>query len=218
MPKVSVIIPALNEVGSIGQVLADIPKDAADEVLVADGGSTDGTQELVKSLGYQVVTQERKGFGAAIMSGIEQAKGDIVVVLNADGSQNPKDIPNLLDKLNAGYDLVLASRYLPGGGSEDDTFVHFIGNKIFTFLCNALYGVNVSDALYFFLAARKEIFKKVRTNCLHVGYCVELPVKTRRAGFKIGEIPSFEKKRTAGKAKVHALSSGFKIFMTLLNP
>ena len=139
-------------------------------------------------------------------------------MLNADGSQNPKDIPKLLDKLNEGYDLVLASRYLPGGGSEEDTFIHLIGNKIFTFLCNMLYKVNVSDALYFFLAAKKEIFEKVKTNCPHVGYCVELPIKTRLAGFKIGEIPSFEKKRTAGKAKVRALSSGFKILMTLLKP
>ena len=218
MPKVSVIIPALNEVGSIGAVLNDIPKDRVDEVLVADGGSTDGTVELVTKLGYSIITQAQKGFGAAIDNGFKQAKGDIVVVLNADGSQNPKDIPKLLDKIDEGYDLVLASRYSPGGGSEEDTFTHFIGNKIFTFLCNMIYKVNVSDVLYFFLAARKEIFEKVKTNCPHAGYCVELPIKTRRAGFRIGEIPSFEKKRTAGKAKVHTFSTGFKILMTLLKP
>ena len=218
MPKVSVIIPALNEVGSIEAVLNDIPKDRVDEVLVADGGSTDGTVELVTRLGYGIVTQDKKGFGAAIMSGIKQAKGDIIVVLNADGSMNPKDIPNLVDKISEGYDMVMASRYLPGGGSEEDTFTHFIGNKMFTFLCNMLYKVNVSDVLYFFLAARKEIFEKVTTNCLHAGYCVELPIKARKAGFKIGEIPSFEKKRTAGEAKVHTFSTGFKILMTLLKP
>jgi len=218
MPKVSVIIPALNEVGSIGAVLNDIPKDRVDEVLVADGGSTDGTVELVTKLGYSIITQAQKGFGAAIDNGFKQAKGDIVVVLNADGSQNPKDIPKLLDKIDEGYDLVLASRYSPGGGSEEDTFTHFIGNRIFTFLCNMIYKINVSDVLYFFLAARKEIFEKVITNCPHAGYCVELPIKTRRAGFRIGEIPSFEKKRTAGKAKVHTFSTGFKILMTLLKP
>lgn len=196
--------------------MADIPKDKVDEVLVADGGSTDGTQELVKKLGYQIVTQEKKGFGAAIASGISHAKGDVIVVLNADGSMDPKDIPRLLEKIDQGYDLVLSSRYLPGAGSEDDTFIHFIGNKIFTFLCNMLYGVNVSDILYFFLAARKEIFKKIKPTCLHAGYCVEVPIKARQAGFKIGEIPSFEKKRTAGKAKVNAFTAGFKIFKTIL--
>ncbi|MBI2626585.1 MAG: glycosyltransferase family 2 protein [Candidatus Nealsonbacteria bacterium] len=215
-PKVSVIIPALNEVGSIGAVLNDIPKDRVDEILVADGGSTDGTVELVEKLGYIVVTQEKKGFGAAIASGIENAKGDVVMVINADGSMNPKDIPVLLDKLNEGYDLVLASRYLKGAGSEDDTFSHYIGNRIFTFLCNMLYGTKISDSLYFFLAAKKDIFKKINMSSVHAGYCIELPIKAHKAGFKIGEIPSFEKKRTAGKAKVHALSAGFKILLTLL--
>lgn len=218
MPKVSVIIPCLNEVGSIEAVLNDVPKDRVDEVLVADGGSIDGTQELVKKLGYQIVTQKIKGFGAAIQAGFEKAQGDIVIVLNADGSQNPKDIPKLLDKLSEGYDLVLASRYLPDGGSEDDTFLHLVGNKAFTFLCNLLYGVGVSDILYFFLAARKGIFEKVKTNCAHAGYCVELPIKTKKAGFKIGEVASFEKRRTAGKAKVHAFRTGFKILLRVFKP
>ncbi len=216
MPKVSVVIPCLNEVGSIEAVLNDIPKNRVDEVLVADGGSTDGTQELVTKLGYQIVTQKIKGFGAAIKNGIEKAKGDVIIVLNADGSQDPRDIPKLLDKLNEGYDLVLASRYLPGGGSEDDTILHFIGNKIFTFLGNLLYQVNVSDVLYFFLAARKEIFNTTKPDCPHAGYCAEVPIKAKKAGFRIGEIPSFEKKRTAGKAKVHAFSAGLKILITLL--
>lgn len=216
MMKVSIVIPCLNEVGSIEAVLADIPKDKVDEVLVADGRSTDGTVELVRKLGYQVVFDDKKGYGAAIIGGIKKAKGDIVIVLNADGSQDPKDIPKLLDKINEGYDLVLASRYLPGGGSDEDTLLHHIGNKMFTFLCNKLYKVNVSDVLYFFLAARKEIFEKMELTCPHAGFCVELPIKTRKAGFKIGEIPSFEKKRTAGKAKVNAFTTGFKILFTLL--
>ena len=216
--RVSVIIPCLNEVGSIEAVLNDIPKDRVDEVLVADGGSTDGTVELVEKMGYQIVTQEKKGFGAAIMSGINHAKGDVIVVLNADGSMNPKDIPKLLEKLNEGYDLVLASRYLKGGGSEEDTILHFIGNKFFTFLCNLLYKVNVSDVLYFFLVAKKEVFETIKPQCLNAGFCVEVPIKTAKAGFKIGEIPSFEKRRMAGKAKVNAFTTGFKILTKVLKP
>lgn len=216
MTKVSVIIPALNEVGSIGQVLNDIPKDAVDEILVADGGSKDGTAELVTKMGYRIVTQEKKGYGAAIMSGVNQSAGDMVLIINADGSQNPKDIPLLLSKMGEGYDMVLASRYLPGAGSEDDTILHYIGNKIFTFLCNILYGLKVSDVLYFFFAAKKEIFEKVKPTSLDAGICVELPIKTHKAGFKIGEIPSFEKKRTAGKAKVNAFTAGFKILIRVI--
>jgi len=216
MAKVSVIIPALNEVGSIGQVLNDIPKDRVDEILVADGGSKDGTAELVTKMGYRIITQEKKGYGAAIMSGINHAKGDVVVVINADGSMNPKDIPSLVDKISEGYDMVLASRYLPGAGSEDDTILHYIGNKIFTFMCNALYGLKISDVLYFFIAARKEIFEKIRPTSCNAGFCVEVPIRARKAGFKIGELASFEKKRTAGKAKVNAFTTGFKILIRIL--
>lgn len=215
MHKASIVIPCLNEVGSIEAVLNDIPKDIVEEVLVADGGSTDGTVDLVTKLGYRIVTQEKKGFGAAIMAGIQASRGDVVIVLNADGSQEVKDVKKLLDKIDEGYDLVMASRYLPGGGSEDDTFLHYIGNKMFTFLCNKLHKVGVSDILYFFLAIRKDVFKKIKPDCPHVGFCVELPIKTRKAGFRVGDVASFEKKRTAGKAKVNAIPAGFKILLSI---
>jgi len=215
--KTTIIIPTLNEVESIQGVLNEIPEGVADEILIIDGHSNDGTVELVRKLGHRAVFQEKKGFGSAIAEGIEHSHGDVVVVLNADGSQNAKHIPLLLDKINEGCDLVLASRYLPGSGSEDDTLLHFVGNKIFTWLCNALYGVGISDSLYFFLAVRKQAFKTMKPlKSPNAGYCIELPIQIHKAGLKIGEIPSFERKRTGGKAKVNAFSAGFKILLTLL--
>ena len=175
MHKVSVVIPCLNEVGSIEAVLNDIPKDIVEEVLVADGGSTDGTAELVTRLGYKIVTHPKmKGFGADIITGIQESKGDVVIILNADGSQEIKDIQKLLDKIDEGYDLVMASRYLPGGGSEDDTFLHYIGNKMFTFVCNRLHKVGVSDVLYFFLAVKKDVFKKIKPDYPHAVFCIAM--------------------------------------------
>jgi len=214
--KTSIIIPALNEVESIGRVLEGIPKDVADEIIISDGHSTDGTQELVRKMGYKVIEQKGKGFGAGVASGLEEAKGDIVIIINADGSQNSKDIPLLLEKIEEGYDLVLASRYLPGAGSEDDTPLHYLGNKMFTWLCNALYKVGISDSLYFFLAAKKEIFEKLKLKSPDSGYAIELPIKAHKAGFKIAEIPSFESKRIDGKAKVNAFVNGFQILLALL--
>ena len=213
--KVTAIIPTLNEVESIRLVLDSIPRDRVQEVMVIDGHSNDGTIALVKKLGYPLFFEEGNGFGAAFATGVKKAKGDAVVFINSDNSQNPNDIPKLLDKLNEGYDMVMASRYMPGAGSDDDTLLHKIGNKIFTFLVNVIHGAKFNDVLYFFLAARKEIFEKVKTDSQGFEYCIELPVKVHKAGFKIAQVPSFERKRAGGKAKVHAFLHGFKILLAI---
>lgn len=214
--KTTVIIPTFNEVESIEKVLSQIPKDKVDEILVIDAPSFDGTAELVKKTGYPLIIQEGKGFGRAIATGVKHAKGDVVVVLNGDGSQNPEDIPKLLEKIEQGYDLVLASRYLPEAGSDDDTLIHYIGNRFFTYLCNILYKTRISDSLYFFIAARKRVFEIIKPESPHFGYCIEIPIKAHQAGLKIAEIPSFERKRMGGKGKVSALSVGPKTLWTLL--
>lgn len=221
----TLIMPTLNEVESIEKALTQLPRDLIDEVLVVDGHSTDGTVELVRKLGYQVIFQEEnpkgggaKGFGSAVATGIKHARGDVVVIMSADLSQNVNDIPLLLGKIKEGYDLALASRYTRGGGSEDDTWLHRWGNKFFTALCNLLYNTRVTDCLYFFLAVRKNVFDKFKLEVVHAGCCPELPIKARKAGFKIAEIPSFEKKRAGGKAKLNAFIDGLKILLTILKP
>ena len=216
---VSLIIPTLNEEQTIGRVLAQVPQGVVDEVLVIDGHSTDATREMALKMGAKVILQEGgKGYGRAAMTGIKYAAGDIIVFLTADLSQNPQDIPKLLAKLNEGYALVMASRYIKGGGSSDDTFLHYIGNKFFTFLCNFLHGSRFSDSLYFFLAAKKEVFEKANAISPGFEYCIEFPIKAHKAGFKIAQIPSFEKKRLAGEAKVRSFRHGWKILLKILKP
>jgi len=212
----SIVIPSLNEVESIGQLLKEIPVGVANETIISDGHSTDGTQRLVKILGYKTIEQDGIGFGAGVASGVKEAKEDIIVILNADGSHNPRHIPKLLGKMTEGYDVVLASRYLPNAGSDDDTLFHYLGNKIFTWLCNMIYGTKVSDSLYFFLAAKKEVFEDTQLKNPTVGYCMEFLIKAHGAGFRIAEIPSFERKRTGGKAKINAITDGWQILLTIL--
>ncbi len=214
--KTSVIIPTLNEIDTIGELLDNIPKDKVDEILVVDGHSTDGTPELVRNRGYSLLFQQKKGFGSAIAEAVAAAQGDILVFITADNSQNPKDIPNLLEKINEGYDVAMASRYITGGGSKDDTLLHYIGNKLLTFLCNLIHGSHFSDCLYFFFAARRKVFDSVKAVSPGFEYCVELPIKIHQAGLKIIEIPSFEHKRSGGQAKVSAFSDGWKIFQMIL--
>ena len=214
--KVSLIIPALNEVGSIERVLKEIPWTVVDEVLVVDGHSTDGTPELVKRLGHEVIDQEGKGYGAAIATGLKHARGAAVVLVDADGSYNLDDIPHLVQRLREGADVALGSRYLPESGSEDDTVVRYVGNKVFTYLLNKIHGVPSSDSLFFYVAIRRKVFESIVVESTGFEYIVEFLIKAHRAGVKFAEIPSAERRRTAGESKVNAFLDGLRILWVVL--
>ena len=126
--RISIIIPTLNEAGCIEKTLSEIPGGLADEIIIVDGHSLDGTAELVRQLGYKVIMQRSRGFGGGFSEGIEVATGDIIILMNADGSMDPEDIPKLVGKIKEGYDCVFAVRYAPGYGSEDDDLIHHFGN------------------------------------------------------------------------------------------
>lgn len=214
--KVTVQIPTLNEAKSLPKVITQIPKDIVDEILVIDGHSTDKTVEIAKSLGCRVLTQPGKGYGDAMRFGFRQARGDIIISLDADGSPNPQDIPKLIAKTREGYDLVLGSRYLPGSGTEDDTFIRSIGNKLFTFLTNLLHGTKLSDSLYLFAAMKKEMLLNLDLKSNDYALCIEIPVRAYKAGYKIAEVPSLERKRIADESRVNAFRDGLKILWALL--
>ena len=214
--NVSLIIMALNEAECIGRVLDDVDDSVISEVLVIDGGSTDGTQDLVRRAGYKVMQQEGEGWGNAFLTGIKFAKGEVITLVDADGSYNQSDIPKLLDVLNQGYDIAYGSRYLPGARSDDDTVIRWFGNKLFTALVNLVHGVSVSDSLYLFIATRKKVIESLKLSSSGFELCVEFSIKAYKAGYTHKEIPSIEKARIAGHSKVNALTDGFRILRTIL--
>ena len=218
--KISLIIPTQNEAGAIGQVLKELPKRCVDEIIVVDGHSTDQTTREAKTLLRpkidQLILQKSSGFGRAVLQGLGRAKGDVLIIMNGDGSHDPKDIPLLIKKITEGYDYVLASRYAPGGKSEDDTQVTFLGNKIFTWLTNFVHGTCVFDSLYFFTAITRKGFKKLQLTSPGFELCIETLIKAHRAGLIFGEVPVIERPRLAGKTKVNALRDGFKILKMIL--
>ena len=209
--KVSVVIPTLNEAECIERVINEIPKDVVDEIIIVDAHSPDGTAEIVRKMGHKVIRQEGKGFGSAFVQGMEKAEGDIIVLLDGDGSHNPADIPKLVEGVIEGYDYVLAARYRPGSRSEDDTFIRFFGNMVLTFLTNLLHKVYVSDSLYLFTAIKKEAFRNIELKSKGFEFCTEILVKAHKAGLKIAEVPSIERKRYSGFSKVNAFKHGFII-------
>jgi len=214
--KVTVQIPALNEADSLATTIKQIPRESVDEVLVVDGHSTDNTVEVAQSLGCRVITQPEKGYGNAMLYGFEKATGDVIISMDADGSPNPQEIPKLVAKIKEGYDLVLGSRYMPGAGTEDDTFIRFAGNKIFTFLTNLIHRMGISDSLYFFAAMKKEMLKNLELKSQDFALCIEVPVKVHKAGYKIAEVPCFERSRFASTSRVNAFTDGLRILWQML--
>lgn len=214
--KVTVIIPTLNEIDCIKYVLEELSQLNIGEILVVDGNSTDGTPELVEKLGFKVIMQEGKGYGNAMKTGLKHADGDIIIPMDADGSYNPKDVSRLVKCIENGSDVVFGSRYLPESGSHDDTIIRYVGNMFFTFLLNKIHGVKISDSLFLYVAAKKEVFESLDLQSSGFEYCIEFPIKVQRAGFTYKEIPSFERERIAGESKVNAFLDGLRILWYLL--
>lgn len=226
--KVSVIVPTLNEVGSIENVLSKIVKQNVDEVLVVDGHSSDGTIELVKKLGYRLIMQEGRGLGKAIISGIKATSGKLIIIVDADGSHDPKYITDLIGKINDGYDVVVGSRYISGprvknlffpnkiSSSYDDTFIRAVGNRFFTYLCRKLYGLDINDVLMGFKIFKRSIFDKIVLGEDGQQFDVEILIKAKKAGFKIGQVPVIEHKRVYGKSKLSVPYHGFKVLHVII--
>ncbi len=214
--KVSLIIPTKNEANSIEKTLAEVPGGIIDEIIIVDGNSTDGTPEIVKKLGCKVIEGVGGGYGTAVRTGIKQSMGDVLIFMDADGSQNPKDIPRLLEKIKEGYDVGWGSRFLPDGGSADNTLIRSFGNWFFSLLTRLVQGLKVADILYTFSAFKREIFDKIKLESSGFELCIELPLRAHKAGFKFGEIACFERKRFADKTKVNDLFDGWKILLAIL--
>ncbi len=214
---VSVVIPTYNEEGCIGSVLKEMPKEKITEILIIDGNSTDNTVKEVEEAGYSVLRQNGKGYGSAFKEGIEKSKGEIIVLMDGDGSHNPQDLPKLVDIVNQNPNTIaIASRYTHNSGTDDDTFIRGLGNKFFTWFTNFRHNLGVSDALFLYAAFPKDAFEKIQVNSEDFAYCIEVLIKAKKAGYQFIEIPSIERARFAGESKVSAIKHGWRIFVTIL--
>jgi len=216
-PKITVIIPTLNEERNLPHVLPKIPV-TMDEILLVDGYSTDNTVELAKKLcpGIRVIYQDGKGKGNALRYGIAEATGDIIVTIDADGSMDPEQIPSFIAPLLAGYDYVKGSRFLPRGGTLDMPWLRRLGNKIFTILVNLLYETKYTDLCYGYNAFWRKAFQQVRLNTDGFEIETEMHIKAAKARLKVSEVPSFERARLNGKGRLGTFKDGWKIFRTIL--
>lgn len=215
--KVSIIMPTLNEASNIKYVLPFIPQ-FVDEIIVIDGGSKDGTVEEVLKLrkDAKIIIDKTPGKGTALKKGFEEATGDLIIMMDADGSHNPKEIPLLIEPVLNGYDISKASRFLPGGGSDDFTAFRRFGNKMFVAIVNELYGSEYTDLCYGYRAFKREVVKKM--DCRSEGFEIETEqsIRMTKAGLKIKEIPSFEARRKYGDSRLNAIKDGWRILSIII--
>ena len=207
-PSISIIIPALNEAESIAQVIFFASRSQAREILVIDGGSTDGTPDISKAAGARVIHEERRGYGQACATGAEHAAGDILVFLDADGADDPAHINTLIDPLVNGHaDLVLGSRLagqiMPGAMPRHQEF----GNWLSAALIRYLYQLPITD-LSPFRAIRKITLDNLGMTEMTYGWPTEMICKSARTNLRIQEIPVVYRPRAGGKSKISGTVQG----------
>lgn len=214
---VSVVLPTLNEAANLPHVFERMPNDVF-EVILVDGDSTDGTVEVAKELwpGLTAIKQSAKGKGNALSCGFWAATGDIIVMLDADGSTDPAEIPRFVASLIAGADFAKGSRFIAGGGSADITTIRRIGNWGLAKVVNLIWGGQYSDLCYGYNAFWRRCLPFVTPDCK--GFEVEtlMNIRAARAKLRIHEVPSFEYDRRHGTSNLNARRDGTRVLRTIL--
>lgn len=216
-PTVSLIIPTLNEALNLALVLPTIP-DIIDELVIIDGHSTDGTLEIVRRLRPDaiIVLEPRLGKGHALRSGFEIATGDIIVMMDADGSMDVNDICVFIASLRSGADVVKGSRFLQGGGSTDLTWLRTAGNMALTQMVRLAFGGRYSDLCYGYMAFWRHILPVFEGEDVG-GFEVEtfLNVRSLVAGLHVVEIATFEYPRIHGVSNLNTFRDGARVLRTI---
>jgi glycosyltransferase involved in cell wall biosynthesis len=216
-PRISIVIPAMNEAANLPHVFSKLPKDIY-EVILVDGNSTDGTVEVARDLfpTVRIVGQSKRGKGNALLCGFAACRGDIIVMLDADGSANPAEIPHFVEALRGGADFAKGSRFLDGGGSADITFVREMGNRALGVLVNLLYGTRYTDLCYGYNAFWARCLPHMNVDC--DGFEVEtlINIRAAKASLRVAEVPSFEESRIHGESNLNTFRDGFRVLRTIL--
>lgn len=215
-PTVSVVIPALNEAENLRHVLPRIPADVH-EVILVDGYSDDATietaQELLPSI--RVVYQDGPGKGSALQAGFRAATGDIIVMLDADGSTDPGEIPAFVQALVNGADFAKGSRFLAGGGTADMPQYRKLGNFAFVGLVRLFYGGRYTDLCYGYNAFWKSVLPSLSLSASGFEIETMMNIRALRVGLTVAEVPSFEAKRIYGEGRLRTIPDGWRVLKTI---
>jgi glycosyltransferase involved in cell wall biosynthesis len=215
-PSICVLIPTLNEARNLPYVLTRIPSEY--EVVIVDGRSTDGTVAVATALrpSAQVIEQNGRGKGDAIVCGFAAARSEIIVMLDGDGSARVEEIPRFIEALLAGADFAKGSRFLGDGGSADITLLRRLGNYFLTRLVNLLFGARYTDLCYGYNAFWADRVADLGLDADGFEVETQLNIRACKAGLLVTEVPSFEDSRIHGTSNLHAVRDGLRVLRTIL--
>ena len=209
--SVIVFVLTLDEIDGVSEIMPKIKKEWADKIIFVDGGSTDGTIEKAKELGFEVIHQKNQGEGNACRVGTDATESDFVMFFSPDGNDVPDDIPKLIEKTNEGYDVVHISRFGKNSVSEDANWLDRFGNNMFTFLVNTFFGGNYSDALNGFRIIKRKIWDGLKTDAQYLNIEQQTCIRLAKLKIPIFEIDGKEPKRIGGERKMRPLTTGAQL-------
>lgn len=218
--KTTLIILTLNEIDGMRAIMPQIDPNWYDQLIILDGGSTDGTIEYAKEQGYFVYVQKEKGIRFAYREVLPYIEGDVVMTFSPDGNSIPELLPDLIAKMKEGYDMVIVSRYLGNAKSEDDDIVTGFGNWLFTNTVNFLHGGNYTDVMVLYRAYKTQMIYDLDLDkdesfalpekmfFTRISWEPLMSVRALKRKLKVGEIPGDEPPRIGGERKLQVLRWG----------
>ena len=226
--KFALLVFALNEIEGMKHIMPQVDSNWVDEVLVVDGGSTDGTIEFAKQNGYKVYSQKKKGFRHAYIEALQTIDSDYIIVFSPDGNSLPEKIPELRRKAEQGYDMVTCSRYLGDAKSYDDDIITAFGNWFFTKSINLFHSGTYTDSMVMYRAVNRRLFSEldldkddsyaIPETLFRTKICLMplLSIRAARAKIRSCEIPGDEPERIGGQRKLKIIRWGCAYYFQVL--
>ena len=218
MQDLTLVIPAKYESESLPVFLNEISELKCKKLIVLENTDIATINAIKDFEGIEILFQKNKGYGSALIEGVNFTKTDFFCIINADGSMNPKYLDQMLELVKVkNLDFLFASRYdKPNGGSDDDNLITLIGNYIFTKLGNIFFSLKITDILFTYVLGKTLSFNNLALKSKDFTLCVEFPIKANRNQCVLANIPSYERSRIGDKKKVNAFKDGMLILLKMI--
>lgn len=223
--KTTLLVMTLDEIIGMKAIMPQIDNSLFEQIIIVDGGSTDGTIEWALENGYEVHVQKRKGIRYGYFEVMPLIRGDVILTFSPDGNSLVSALPLIIDEMKKGFDMVIGSRYLPGAGSEDDDIATAFGNWLFTKTVNLLYGARYTDVMVILRAYRTTLINQLglldekaytipeKLFGTKISWEPLMSVRAAKLKLKIGEIPAAEPARIGGERKLQLFRWGAAYYL-----
>lgn len=218
MSNLTLLIPAKYEFESLPIFLKELENYKHKKIVILDQNDIETINVIKKFHDVEILYQKKRGYGNALIEGINHTNTEYFSIINADGSMNPSELSNMLDKaIQNNFDIVFGSRYMGKASSEDDDFITTIGNFIFSLLGKIFFRLKITDILYTYVLGKTKKVKDLKLKSQDFKFCVELPIKAHRNNLRYTSYPCNERKRIAGKKKVNPFLDGLWILLGMIS-